>query len=309
MTPAEVQRAWSLAAVVRATGITAHTLRAWERRYGFPAPFRLPSGHRRYSADQIERLRLITQAIALGHRAGTVVSMAPDELGQLLSGFPATARLRAEEAAWCRDLIERAADYDREGVVRVLQRTCAEMGISPFLKYRAAPLVAEVGRAWAQGRLDIRHEHFLSEILMDLLRGLRVPLEPACTGAPILLATLPGEMHVIGLQMAALTVVLKGRRVRILGTQSPVEEVAAAAERLQPGAVGISVAGSSALPGTAAQLNSLRDKLPPGAQLWAGGEGASLTRGLSPKILVLRTLDDLERTLEGLPDVGAADRP
>jgi DICT domain-containing protein len=43
--------------VVEQTGIGEATLRAWEQRYGFPEPHRLPSGHRRYAAADVERLR------------------------------------------------------------------------------------------------------------------------------------------------------------------------------------------------------------------------------------------------------------
>ena len=40
--------------VARRTGVPAGTLRMWETRYGFPAPQRLPSGHRRYTEDDCE---------------------------------------------------------------------------------------------------------------------------------------------------------------------------------------------------------------------------------------------------------------
>lgn len=40
-------------AVVQRTGIAAGTLRMWEHRHGFPAPERLPSGHRRYSERDV----------------------------------------------------------------------------------------------------------------------------------------------------------------------------------------------------------------------------------------------------------------
>jgi len=47
--------------VARRTGIAAPTLRMWEARYGFPVPGRLSSGHRRYSADEVERLREVAR--------------------------------------------------------------------------------------------------------------------------------------------------------------------------------------------------------------------------------------------------------
>jgi DICT domain-containing protein/predicted DNA-binding transcriptional regulator AlpA len=46
----------SIGDVVRATGISEATLRAWERRYDFPQPRREPSGHRRYAAEEVERI-------------------------------------------------------------------------------------------------------------------------------------------------------------------------------------------------------------------------------------------------------------
>jgi len=52
----------SIGDVVRATGLGEATLRAWERRYGFPQPQREPSGHRRYGAGEVERiLRVIAE--------------------------------------------------------------------------------------------------------------------------------------------------------------------------------------------------------------------------------------------------------
>ena len=55
----------SIGDVVRATGVGEAALRAWERRFGFPAPRREPSGHRRFSADDVEQ---ILRVLALRER-------------------------------------------------------------------------------------------------------------------------------------------------------------------------------------------------------------------------------------------------
>ena len=75
---------WPMGAVTRRTGIGEHTLRAWERRFGFPAPHRLDSGHRRYPADQVQQLMLINAALNCGYRAGDVVPLGRTELEDLL---------------------------------------------------------------------------------------------------------------------------------------------------------------------------------------------------------------------------------
>ena len=66
---------WPMGAVTRRTGISEHTLRAWERRFGFPTPVRLASGHRRYSSEQVRHLLMIAKALEAGHRAGDIVPM------------------------------------------------------------------------------------------------------------------------------------------------------------------------------------------------------------------------------------------
>lgn len=54
--PSESQPRYSIAAVSKLTGISCHTLRVWERRYGFPVPQRSASGHRRYDRTQVQLL-------------------------------------------------------------------------------------------------------------------------------------------------------------------------------------------------------------------------------------------------------------
>jgi MerR family transcriptional regulator, light-induced transcriptional regulator len=290
---------WSLAAVTKATGIGAHTLRAWERRYGFPKPLRLPSGHRRFTPAQITHLRLIGQALAMGHRAGTVVPLPVESLRRLLGGGQTVTRPSPTSPDF--DLLfEAAYRYDREAVVGAFQRWWAELGLSAFLKERMAPLSREVGAAWAEGRLDIRHEHFLTELMEDTLRSLRMTLEPASEGAPLLLATLPGEHHRLGLQMAALAAALHRRRVRLLGTQCPIPELLEAAFRLDAAAVGLTVAGSSAFPETALAVAELRAKLPPHIQLWIGGAGGGLLGDLPDGVLSVHTLEEMEGALAAL---------
>ena len=57
MTYSDKTPIYNLKAVVQETGLKADTLRAWERRYGVPAPQRTESGHRLYSEYDIEVLK------------------------------------------------------------------------------------------------------------------------------------------------------------------------------------------------------------------------------------------------------------
>ena len=56
-----MQTGVSIREIARETGISEGTLRMWETRYGFPEPERLPSGHRRYSEEDIARVRQVVR--------------------------------------------------------------------------------------------------------------------------------------------------------------------------------------------------------------------------------------------------------
>ncbi|HEV2790610.1 MAG TPA: DICT sensory domain-containing protein [Solirubrobacterales bacterium] len=77
--------------MVRATGLGEATLRAWERRYGFPLPRREPSGHRRYAAEEVERLlRVVAE-----RERGIALPVAIERARLAPSGVPSLyARLR-----------------------------------------------------------------------------------------------------------------------------------------------------------------------------------------------------------------------
>lgn len=64
---------YSTAAVSTLTGINCHSLRVWERRYGFPVPHRSASGHRRYALDQVGVLRRIAALAQDGHPIGALI--------------------------------------------------------------------------------------------------------------------------------------------------------------------------------------------------------------------------------------------
>ena len=82
--PNKMKNFISIGELARLTGITTHTLRVWEKRYGTPLSQRLPSGHRRYPKEDVPRLKAIAKALESGYRASKVVSGTLEELHSLI---------------------------------------------------------------------------------------------------------------------------------------------------------------------------------------------------------------------------------
>jgi methanogenic corrinoid protein MtbC1 len=199
--------------------------------------------------------------------------------------------------------------FDGERLTRLFLADWARMGPVEFLESRIAPLIRAVGEGWENDELEVRHEHFISERIGDLLRSLRLPFEERATGPLVVFATLPGEAHGLGLQMAALVLAAVGCRVLYLGTEVPVGQLASLARDLAARAVAISVSTATRGAATAAALRKLREALPRRVLLVAGGGGAPPAP--RPGVDTVHTLPDLDawgrRVAAGLPVGGSSD--
>lgn len=76
---------YRIGAVSRLTGISADTLRIWERRYQLVVPQRTEKGGRLYSQDDVTRLTMIKTLVDNGHAISTVAPLQTRELSQRLS--------------------------------------------------------------------------------------------------------------------------------------------------------------------------------------------------------------------------------
>jgi methanogenic corrinoid protein MtbC1 len=244
---------------------------------------------------------VIAQALRRGHRAGDVVPLPLEEIEALLRTSEPEVAATSTSDGWIGRMLEAARSFDRVRIVDGLQRESTMLGLPRFMLERVEPLVIRVGEAWRAGELDVGHEHFLSEILEDSLRALRTPLEVAAVGPPVILTTLPGESHSLGLQMAGATIVLAGRSVRILGVQTPPAEVAAATISAQAVAVGFSVSPTTATEQTSRAIAEVRERVPAAVRLWIGGGGAGQLPDVPDGARILQRLDALSREVRVLP--------
>jgi len=266
--------AYSIRVVARLSGISADTLRMWERRYGFPKPTRNEKGNRLYSAEDVDRLVLISRAMQAGYRPGEVVAKRKRELEKLLAdSAKAPAALVREEGDIAEILRDVAADQVASARQR-LRQLALTLGPRAFVVDVAAPLVEQTGLAWAGGRIEVRHEHLLSEMLASQLRLSMAAYEDQGGSPVIVLATLPQEHHRLGLDMVAVYLASMGADVRMLGPNTPADQIArtAASQRAPVIAVSVSIhadvaASSEYVAWLAAEIGAERE-------LWVGGAGA-----------------------------------
>lgn len=288
----------SIAAVERDTGLSKDTLRVWERRYGFPQPSRDALGERAYALDQVEKLRAIKRLLDAGHRPGRIVPLPIAEI-QLLTDSTVGQPARAAEVGLARDDLRAQIDRIRAHDVRALRgeltRLLFRFGAARFVSEVIAPLNTAVGDAWMRGQLEVFEEHLYTEAVQLVLRQAiaQIP-EPPGDGRPsVLLTTVPGEPHGLGLLMAEAVLALDGCRCLNLGVQTPLWDIVLAARACEVDVVALGFTGCLNPNQIVDGLAELRAKLPEPVQIWAGGAAPVLHRRRVDGVHAVATLEGI----------------
>lgn len=271
--------------VARRTGVTAHLLRAWERRYAVVSPGRTEGGQRLYSDADIARLRLLRRAVDAGRGISQVAELSDaelsalvaqdDEPGGTVAASGAGAAAGRAGAAYLAACVEAALRLDYDGVYRSLLRGMASLRPAEWLEEVVGPLLHEVGERWHRGELTASHEHAVSVAVGRVLAALLAAYESEA-GAPLVVtSTLSGEAHEFGAVLASVMAAEAGWRVLYLGPSLPAEEIARTAVLTRAAAVAVSVVKDGGEAEVTQDLGALRDALPPSVRLLAGGRGAT----------------------------------
>ena len=277
-----------IAAVERDTGLSKDTLRVWERRYGFPRPERDGAGDRVYPPEQVARLHTIRRLMDAGHRPGRIVALAPEALQALVDAAPA-APVAAGSAPALENYLALIGQHDVHQLRRALGQDALRLGLVAFVTQLVAPLNTAVGEAWMQGRFQIFEEHLYTECLTGVLRHAIAGIAPPQgRGVPrVLLTTVPQEAHGLGLLMAEALLALEGCHCLSLGPQTPLADIARAAQVHDADIVALSFTAVQSPHTVVAALRTLRRQLPPRTAIWAGGQCPVLYQRPLPGVLAL----------------------
>jgi methanogenic corrinoid protein MtbC1 len=288
---AENKGLYSIGVVERDTGIGRDTLRVWERRYGFPEPVRNEKGERAYSEMQLRRLQRIRRLLDRGIRPGKLLPLGESALDKLEASLQSGKPRQPEKSVSA--LLDAIRSADAGRIETLLRKTYEKQGMKGFILETVAPLLNSVGELWVDGELQVFQEHFLSEQLIRFLNA-EIATMKKNTGKPrVLLATLPGEEHTLGLLMVAALLSSRGISVINLGSEVPMDQIVRAVQQFHADVVGITFSGAYQYKNIRAHLVELRELIPDAVDVWTGGEGVHRLRKLPPGVTRFKSLENL----------------
>jgi len=282
---------YSIGAVERDTGIGRDTLRVWERRYGFPEPVRSEKGERKYSEKQLRQLQRIRRLLDQGMRPGKLLPLGEEGLDELEASLQSGQPVQLGQAVG--ELIEAIHSTDAELLESLLQKQYQQQGMQEFILKTVVPLLNTVGEFWARGKLQVFQEHFLSQQLIRFLNTEIARLQKHARKPRVLLATLPGEEHTLGLLMVAAMLSSHGVSTINIGAEVPMDQIGHAVEQFNVDIVGITFSGAYQYKNIRPHLIELRELIPDDIEIWTGGEAVRRLRKLPVGVTKFSTLEKL----------------
>jgi methanogenic corrinoid protein MtbC1 len=230
--------AFNLKAVLKETGLTADTLRAWERRYGLPVPQRTAGGHRLYSQRDIETIKWLMKRQAEGLSISRAVDMWNEQIGSgvdpLAGSIPTTpVSVSTIPAQYAFDTtLDALRTHWIEGCLSFSESTSEQILNQAFSMFPVEVVcieilqrgISEIGNLWYENRASVQQEHFASSLAMRRLEAL-LAASPAPTHNQTVLVGCPAdEWHTLTPLLLALLLRRRGLNVIYLGANVPAEQ-------------------------------------------------------------------------------------
>jgi len=213
------------------TGLSMATLRAWERRYGFPELERTEGGHRLYSEQDIIELRWVQARIEEGMQtAQSIQALRRQVEMRHLIPLTASPNFPPVDETVHTDFYEVFLDRLFDALVNkrdlgladeLFNEALAVASPEHIILKSVTPLLTRIGEGWQADDVSISGEHFATNYLRQKLLFWMLTGPPPITRQPVVLACAPGELHEGSLLV--LGAILRRRRyaVAYLGQSVP----------------------------------------------------------------------------------------
>jgi len=205
------------------SGIKAHTIRIWEKRYHLLDPNRTDTNIRSYSDDDVRRILNVAMLIKNGYKISNVAAF--DE-AKLQSEVIRLNRNLSDPEKNIDQLLFHTVNIDTFGFEHLLEKIISELGFSKTILQVIFPFFERIGILWQAGSIFAAHEHFVSNLVRNRLIRETGKFESSDNAKSILFFLREDEYHELGLLYSNYLASHAGLRCVYLGQNLPFGDLA-----------------------------------------------------------------------------------
>lgn len=252
---------YSIKDIEKLSGIKAHTLRIWEKRYNLLEPKRTDTNIRYYDDDDLKKILNVSLLYRKGYRISQIACLGVEDLIRKISNLSVT---EDDNESIINNLVLSMIEMDERKFEKVLSNSIIQLGFEDAIIHILFPFFEKIGILWQTGAIFPAQEHYISNLSRQKIIGAIDNLvEITDSNSKHFLLYLPeGEMHELGLLFYHYLLKKRGHKVTYLGQSVPLEDLYKTVDLVNPNYLVTKVYSSLDLKELRIYLENLSKNLP-----------------------------------------------
>lgn len=201
------------------SGIKAHTIRIWEKRYDLLKPERTDTNIRYYTDDDLKRMLNVSLLVRNGYKISKVAAWKEDDIKQTVLDV---AKTKKTEADYVDQLLLFMVNFDNVGFTALVNEIIEKYGIEEAMQNLFFALFERIGTFWQVGSIFPAQEHYVSNIIRQkMIAAIDAHGITNTKGKTILFYLREEELHELSLLFYSYLAVKSGYNVIYLGQFVP----------------------------------------------------------------------------------------
>lgn len=220
-----VKKSFSIRDMENLSGIKAHTIRIWEKRYKLFTPERTSTNIRTYSLESLQKLLNVTLLYNNGYKISKIAQLEETKIQVLVREITSNSS-KKDHATNAFKLA--MVNFDQALFLRTYNSLLVEQSFRDIFYELLIPLLDELGLLWQTDTISPAHEHFISHLIKQKIHSNTEKLqmmEPAKKDKVFALFLPENEIHEIGLLYLNYELTLHGYKSIYLGQTMPLENL------------------------------------------------------------------------------------
>jgi MerR family transcriptional regulator, light-induced transcriptional regulator len=223
---------YSIKDLEKLSGIQAHTIRIWEKRYRLVTPQRTTTNIRVYSDEDLKRLLNVSVLNHNGLKISKVAKLTDGEMKERIIELASdTSKIDSQIDSLVVSMVELREDKFEA----ILARQIEQLGIEEVFVKIIHPFLVKIGVLWQTGNIHPAQEHFVSSIIKKKLCVAIDAIPYKADGAKFIMFLPEGEYHEIGLLFYTYLIKIGGFNPIYLGQSVPFDDLKSVQEAYSAG--------------------------------------------------------------------------
>jgi DNA-binding transcriptional MerR regulator len=216
-----IKNTFSIKDLENLSGIKAHTIRIWEKRYNVLEPMRTDTNIRFYDLGALQKLLNITLLHDYGYKISKISKMPQEKIPQLVRDIVSSKSAKSHAISSFKLAM---MNFDQNLFFKTYDALLSEKSFKEVFYEVFIPLMEEIGFLWQSDTISPAHEHFISYLIkLKLLVNTESiqKQEPTKTDKVFVLYLPMNEVHELGVMYLNYEILSSGYKTIYLGESVP----------------------------------------------------------------------------------------